>query len=235
MSNETHIVKAGDTLWKISNSYKVPVKQLISINPALKKNPNFIRIGQTINLVSNTKNSTKPPIKTNKISKMEFDGKHLIVYSDDKNRIIATYSAMSGLPPKAPHLQELINEGRDDLDINTDYTKPKYQDVKDVGPIQEDSYTLQLKKNMPFDKSATAGDGAGWGEGGWLLTENTVAKLGNLFGGRFGFFIHHDGGNRGTSGCIGLKYGHKIQALKILLLKAQIEGQTEVDVIVKYK
>jgi hypothetical protein len=47
-------------------------------------------------------------------------------------------------------LKELIKRGREDLSIDTDYTKPKHQDVHDAGPIQEDDYTLYLKKGCAF-------------------------------------------------------------------------------------
>lgn len=129
----------------------------------------------------------------------------------------------------------MIEKGRKDLKIDTDYTEPKYQNVKDVGPIQEDNYTLHLKVNMPYDKSKAAGDGAGWGEGGWILTEYFIAKLGNLFGGRFGFFLHHDGGARGTSGCIGLKSDKDMRKLRNILIKAQTQGQKSVLIEVKYQ
>lgn len=93
---------------------------------------------------------------------------------------------------------------------------------------------LQLKPSMPYDKSAAAGDGAGWGVGGWILTENFMAKLGNVFGGRFGFFLHHDGGARGTSGCIGLRSGKDMRAIKELLVRAQQQGQESDLLEVRY-
>jgi hypothetical protein len=89
------------------------------------------------------------------------------------------------------------------LDVNTDYRLAEHQNVKDAGPIQEDSYTLGLKVGMAYDR--TSANGAGWGVGGWLLTEHFMAKLGNVFGGRFGFYLHNDGDPPGTSGCIGVK------------------------------
>jgi hypothetical protein len=85
---------------------------------------------------------------------------------------------------------------------------------------------------MPYDK--TAADSGGWGEGGWILTEHFMAKLGNLFGGRFGFFLHNDGGAPGTSGCIGVKSVPDMQALKRRLIAAQAGGQESVLIEVKY-
>jgi hypothetical protein len=41
-----------------------------------------------------------------------------------------------------------------------------------------------------------------------------LGKLGNYFGGRYGFFLHHDGGAIGTSGCIGLKKAKDMKELK---------------------
>lgn len=167
------------------------------------------------------------------ISKMTFNGSSFLVYSVN-NRKIASYPAISGLPPNAPQLVKIISKGRTDLKESEDYTQPKYQNVKDVGPIQEDKYTLSLKPQMPYDKSAKQGGGPGWGEGGWILTEHFLAKVGNIFGGRFGFFLHHDGGNKGTSRCIGISSRSDFKSLRQLLLNAQKSGQKSVLIEVAY-
>jgi L,D-peptidoglycan transpeptidase YkuD (ErfK/YbiS/YcfS/YnhG family) len=62
-----------------------------------------------------------------------------------------------------------------------------------------------------------------------------LGKLGNYFGGRYGFFLHHDGGAIGTSGCIGLKKAKDMKELKNLLQRAQMKGQKSVPIEVKYK
>ena len=229
MSDGFHVVVKGENLSIIAKKYKVTVGTLTRLNPVLRKNINVIYPGMLIRI------SDKIQPADARISRMIFDGKKLSIYSVNNDRVIASYTAISGLPANAPHLKELIGEGRKDLDSSTDYTFPKYQNVKDAGPIQEDNYTLILKANMPYDKSQSAGDGAGWGEGGWILTEHFMAKVGNLFGGRFGFFLHHDGGNRGTSGCIGLKMAEDMKQLKNMLIKAQAQGQKSVLIEVVYQ
>ncbi len=228
MADEVYIVVKGDTLSTIAKKYAVRMSDLIMLNPSLRMNPNLIFPGMPL-VVGETK------IEDPRVSKMSYDGKLLNVYSVNNNRLVASFPAISGLPPNAPHLVELIKDGRKDLDIKVDYTQSKYQNVKDAGPIQEDTYVLPLKLNMPYDKSKAAGDGAGWGEGGWILTESFFAKLGNYFGGRYGFFLHHDGGSRGTSGCIGLKKAEDMKMLKNMLQRAHTKGQKSVPIEVKYK
>ncbi len=228
MDNTTYTVKKGDTLTGIAKKLNITTAKIQALNPPVMKNPNIIYPGMILKI------SDKPNIKENRISRLVFDGNFLYVHSVENNKMIYKFNAISGLPPKAPHLAELIKKGRKDLKIDTDYTNSKHQDVSEAGPIQEDDYTLKLKPNMPYDKSKAKGDGAGWGEGGWILTEHFWAKAGNYFGGRFGFFIHHDGGARGTSGCIGLKYANDMKKLKAILIKAYANEQKTVLVQVRY-
>ncbi len=223
-----HIVVRGENLSAIAKKYSLSLGKLIYLNPFLKNNPNLIYPGMVLRI------SDIINISDARISRILFNGKTLTVYSMYSDRTVAAYPAVSGLPPNAPHLAELIKKGREDLDIEIDYTLSKHQNVKDAGPIPEDNYALPLRPGMPYDKSKAAGDGAGWGEGGWMLVEHLWAKLGNIFGGRFGFFLHHDGGAVGTSGCIGLKQSEDIVKLKIILIKAQSKGQNIVPVKVKY-
>ncbi|MBD1558023.1 LysM peptidoglycan-binding domain-containing protein [Vibrio sp. S9_S30] len=228
MTDGVYIVAKGDTLTSIAKKHGVDISKIIELNPSLRGHPNKIYPGMAI-VVKGLK--TQDP----RISKMTFNGKKFNVYSIEKNRLVASYPAISGLPPNAPYLAQLIKQGREELNLDTDYTQSKYQNIKDAGPIQEDTYLLPLRSNMPYDKSNSAGDGAGWGEGGWILTESFIGKLGNFFGGRFGFFLHHDGGSRGTAGCIGLKNAKDIRQLKGLLQKAQKKGQKSVPIEVDYK
>lgn len=48
-STNTYTVKTGDTLWKIAQSTKTGVSELIKANPQLK-DPNKIQVGQKINV-----------------------------------------------------------------------------------------------------------------------------------------------------------------------------------------
>lgn len=121
------------------------------------------------------------------------------------------------------------NWRRTDLDARTDYTTPQHQDVKDAGPIPESTYTLSLTANMNYLKT-----GAGWGVGGWPLEESGLDWVGNFFGGRYGFFLHDDGGSRGTGGCIGVQSSADMGKLKSLLMEAYAQGQREVTVKVDY-
>jgi len=224
---DVHIVKKGETLSIIAGKHGLTLAKVLSLNPTLKNNPHRILPGMPIRIAPLVV-STDP-----RLARLVFNGTELQVISIEGDKVVAKYPAVSGLPPHAPRLKELIDkDGRDDLNIETDYTETKYQDVKDAGPIQAGDYALALKSGMPYDK--TAADSPGWGEGGWFLAEDWWGKLGNVFGGRSGFFLHHDGGSRGTSGCIGLKSGSDIKALKRLLTAAQEKGQESVPVEVRY-
>ncbi|WP_133512146.1 LysM peptidoglycan-binding domain-containing protein [Candidatus Thiosymbion oneisti] len=229
MSDKVHVVVRGDTLSGIAKKYGTTLARLIQLNPHLRKNPHRILPEMEIRISDKT-----DATDALKISRMVFNGKELIVYSI-KGGVLARYPATSGLPANASHLKKLIEEeGRKDLKIDTDYTRPSYQHVKDAGPIPKGDYGLRLKLNMPYDKSVAAGDLRGWGEGGWILEESFWAKLDNLWGGRFGFFLHHDGGNPGTGGCIGLKNAKDMKKLKNMLIRAQTLGQKSVPIEVRY-
>jgi hypothetical protein len=161
--------------------------------------------------------------------KLAFDGKYLSITSVKTGKSVMKVAALSGLPPNSPRLLELINQGRTDLHARTDYTTPQHQDVKDAGPIPESTYTLSLTANMNYLKT-----GAGWGVGGWPLEESGLDWMGNFFGGRYGFFLHDDGGSRGTGGCIGVQSSADMGKIKSLLMEAYAQGQREVTVKVDY-
>lgn len=44
-----HVVKEGDTLWKLSKAWGVPLQEMIEANPQLK-NPNVLVVGQVVNI-----------------------------------------------------------------------------------------------------------------------------------------------------------------------------------------
>ena len=171
-------------------------------------------------------NSPKPPW-----IRLTFDGSKLKVISLKSGRVLEAIPATSGLPPNAPHIQELIKKGRKDLDPKKDYRKPEYQDVADAGPIPQGTYKLPLTSNMSYQKR-----GGGWGEGAWLLRQSFFASAKyKLLVGRGGFFIHEDGGNPGTAGCIGVKTATEVLKLKQIFKDSHKSGQTEVDVTVEYE
>lgn len=227
VSDNVHIVKRGDTLYGIASLHGKTLAGILALNPSLK-NPNLIKIGQPIKINASSK---KPDIDGQKISEIVFNGKYVSVISID-NKVVSRFPAISGLPPGSMRVRTLIGKhNRNDLNLKTDYTKSKHQNVEDAGPIPQNKYTLSLKPNMPYDKSKAKGDGAGWGEGGWKLEE--IGFWARLTG-RFGFYLHHDGGQRGTGGCIGLKNAYDVRRLKRIFSNAEKSGQRTVMVRVKY-
>jgi LysM repeat protein len=234
----TYKVKKNDTLGGIALKHGVTVAALLKANPKITT-ANLVRVGQTLHIPDGTKTATPPsseqktPDQKAAWVKMKFDGKALSILSYKTDRLVLEVPAISGLPAKSKRLSDLIHkEKRTDLDINKDYTGAASQDVKDAGPIPEDDYSLTLTKTMSFQK--TPADGAGWGVGGWRLNEDFSGRWDNLFGGRSGFFLHHDGGQRGTSGCIGVQSGTHLEKIKKILIEAHKNGQESVNVEVDY-
>jgi len=113
------------------------------------------------------------------------------------------------------------------MDVN--YADPSQTHVGFAGPIPEGSYRLPLTEGMTFDKTGAA-DGAGWGEGGWRLEKTVWGKLTQE---RSGFYLHEDGGNPGTAGCVGLDQ-EGLLAIRGILTQAQQHGAQQVSLQVDY-
>ncbi|KZE67647.1 peptidoglycan-binding protein LysM [Paenibacillus jamilae] len=56
-----HKVKQGDTLWKLSKAWNVPLKIIIDANSQLK-NPNALLVGETVNIPHYTENASEPSV-----------------------------------------------------------------------------------------------------------------------------------------------------------------------------
>jgi hypothetical protein len=81
-----------------------------------------------------------------------------------------------------------------------DYTRPEYQHVPDMGPIPEGSYYLDPREVDNHPPSAAWGGHRVRLHETWttaLYRRATTERSG-------GFFLHGDGGNDGTAGCIGV-------------------------------
>jgi morphogenetic protein associated with SpoVID len=52
-----HTVKQGDTLWKLSKAWGIPLKDVVEANPQLK-NPNVLVIGEVVNIPKKVSNSS---------------------------------------------------------------------------------------------------------------------------------------------------------------------------------
>lgn len=55
-----HVVKQGDTLWKLSNAWGIPLQSLINANPQLS-NPDELTVGEFVNIPSGGKNDNMAP------------------------------------------------------------------------------------------------------------------------------------------------------------------------------
>ncbi|MGD2114840.1 MAG: hypothetical protein PVG07_07300 [Acidobacteriota bacterium] len=81
-----------------------------------------------------------------------------------------------------------------------DYTQPEYQDVPDKGPVPEGDYYVEpdeVDNNPPS---------AAWGGHRVRLHESLVTRARRRLSTERsgGFYLHGDGGNDGTAGCIGV-------------------------------
>jgi len=221
-----HVVKKNETLSGIAAKHGVSIQALLQLNPQITK-PNHIHPGDRVILPS-----TQP--SKGKWLKMKFDGHELEVMTLS-GKVLATASARSGLPPGHSQTRNLIKEGRSELDLETDYRLSEHEDLSGVGPVPENTYTLKLTKSMKYEKSEALGDGRGWGEGGWWLDEGTFDRHLNPFSSdRSEFFLHHDGGSEGTSGCVGVKHSSDIRQIKAMLISAYRNGQRTVKVTIDY-
>jgi morphogenetic protein associated with SpoVID len=54
---KTYTIESGDTLWCLSCKFNVPYEELLNVNPQIT-NPNFVYIGQIINIPSIDQNHT---------------------------------------------------------------------------------------------------------------------------------------------------------------------------------
>ncbi|WP_339319246.1 LysM peptidoglycan-binding domain-containing protein [Paenibacillus sp. FSL R10-2734] len=52
-----HTVKQGDTLWKLSKAWGIPLKDMVEANPQLK-NPNVLVLGEVVNIPKKASNSS---------------------------------------------------------------------------------------------------------------------------------------------------------------------------------
>lgn len=71
-----HTVKQGDTLWKLSKAWGIPLKEMIEANPQLK-NPNVLLIGEVVNIPKKETSSPNLPnfAPSNASAKTEVGGK----------------------------------------------------------------------------------------------------------------------------------------------------------------
>jgi hypothetical protein len=177
-----------------------------------------------------------------KLIRLSFNGKYLKVISG-MNNMQASYPSVSGLKSSNPYIKKLITKyGRSDLKFGTDYTNPKYQNISKAGPIPEGKYYLKLRPGMYFERS-----GGGWGVGGWsIYPVNTINRNMGFFEQklekfeidlpwvRSGFFLHHDGGNDGTAGCIGVKNRKDILDLQNRLIAFHRLKHHQISIEVRY-
>ncbi|MCY9738380.1 LysM peptidoglycan-binding domain-containing protein [Paenibacillus thiaminolyticus] len=90
-----HVVKEGDTLWKLSKAWGVPLQEMIEANPQLK-NPNVLVIGQVVNI---PKVSGMTPPSSD--SMPMHHGKGEMTAPKSKEELTAPKPIVEIMPPKA--------------------------------------------------------------------------------------------------------------------------------------
>jgi hypothetical protein len=123
---------------------------------------------------------------TGPVNRMDFDGFTLTL----SGSVSYAAPAVSGLKANNP------NAG------GQDWTHPDHQWEELKGPIPEGEYYVE-----PTEVETTGFDPAGWGHFRTRLhpTLLTTAQTRLNSDREGGFFVHKDGGNNGTAGCIGIK------------------------------
>lgn len=243
-------VKAGDMISKYSAClYQDPLmgwEEFGRMEGGVVKalaDPNAIRVGETLYHIPTWSARDKPgqgppPVKApgRGDTRLRFDGKTLEWIPGDGSPP-TSMRAVSGLRSHNPTIDRLIRAGRQDIRRGVDYTDPKYQDLPGAGPIPEGEYFVALKKDAPFERI-----GGGWGVGAWPLrpTSRTGRALEwldtwvDVPGVRNGFFLHQDGGDDGTAGCVGVIRTDDVLWLQEQFSKLHDEGHRRVIVRVKY-
>jgi hypothetical protein len=123
------------------------------------------------------------------ITRIDFDGSTVRLSGTTS----VSYPAVSGLKANNPSAAGI------------DYTGPEHQGLANMGPIPEGTYVLnpgEVESNPPGSFNTAA-----WGRYRTRLHETLGTALSrrattNRTG---GFYLHKDGGNNGTAGCIGLE------------------------------
>lgn len=242
-----YIVKSGDNLTRIAEAYintsHIPktstnllIEMIVEVNKknySIKKE--YVQKEWKLEMPSYNEVTTR----TKETHKMYFNGKTL-EWRDSKNSVLLSVGAVSGLRKNNPRIKTLIERGRSDIKTGVDYTDPKYQNVLDVGPIPKGTYYIELRKDVPRDQT-----GGGYGWGGWILkpSSSILKAVGWLESGkkkidvpffRSGFYLHHDYGNDGTSGCVGIS--RESDTIKVwgLLKEYQMRGHSKIDLIIQY-
>ncbi len=119
------------------------------------------------------------------IARISFDGNRVELQCSETK----SFAARSGLMPHNPNNTE-----------NIDYTHPQYQHLPNKGPIPEGGYVIdpsEVDNNPP---------GSAWGGHRVPLHECFSTEFNRRIktDRTGGFYLHGDGGNNGTAGCIGI-------------------------------
>lgn len=154
------------------------------------------------------------PSTSTPITSISFNGSRVTVYGGGS----VSFPAVSGLMANHPTAR------------GVDYTRPRYQDLPDKGPIPAGSYFIRPAEA----ETARAGgfNTTAWGHYRVPLHESFFTELSRrLFTERTGgFFLHQDANHNGTAGCIGL-VNHADNRYIYLRLRA---SENEIPVTVSY-
>jgi hypothetical protein len=123
---------------------------------------------------------------TGAVNRMDFDGFTLTL----SGSVSYAAPAVSGLKANNPKAG------------GQDWTHPDHQWEPNKGPIPEGEYYVE-----PAEVETTGFDPAGWGHFRTRLHASmlTTAQIRLTSDREGGFFVHKDGGNNGTAGCIGIE------------------------------
>lgn len=127
-----HKVKQGDTLWKLSKAWGVPLKLIIDANSHLK-NPNALLVGETVN-IPHFKNQADDPAENNK-----------------KNT--AAKAEVEQPKPESPAKEELTKPNEELNKSNEELTKPNEELTKPNEELtQPKTENVENVENVPTPK-----------------------------------------------------------------------------------
>ncbi|GAC41368.1 LysM peptidoglycan-binding domain-containing protein [Paenibacillus popilliae] len=114
-----HVVKEGDTLWKLSKAWGVPLQEMIEANPQLK-NPNVLVVGQVVNIP--------------KVSGMMPPSSETMPINNNKGEMTAPKPKAEITPPEA----ELTKPKPEMTKPKVEITLPKYEFEFEMEKVEYD-------------------------------------------------------------------------------------------------
>lgn len=158
-----HVVKEGDTMWKLAKAWGIPLDVMIAANPHLK-NPNVLLIGQVVNIPKPKDEHAVDHVQEN--AGANASSPNMMAAENEAPANIAPLAANEAVPEKEKHEAKEAKESNESHEVK-ESNAPKME--KEANESMEVPILTEQAKNeaviMPQAKTAPA------------VIENTQAKM----------------------------------------------------------